>query len=66
MFFLLDEYIKQHAGEQISLDFNGSMNENVARLYKGFGGLPYDFQMTHFTRDFYLGGLIRLYKAIKH
>lgn len=65
MFFLIDEYIKRHAGHPLTLDFNGSMNENVARLYKGFGGLPYHFNMLHYTRDFYLGGLIRLYKAIK-
>lgn len=65
MFFLIDEYIKRHTGQALTLDFNGSMNENVARLYKGFGGMPYTFNMLHFTRDFYLGGLIRLYKAIK-
>lgn len=65
MFFLIDEYIKRHAGQPLTLDFNGSMNENVARLYKGFGGIPYSFNMLHFTRDFYLGGLIRLYKSIK-
>lgn len=65
MFFLIDEYIQRHAGQLVTLDFNGSMNENVARLYKGFGGIPYTFDMLHFTRDFYLGGLIRLYKAIK-
>ncbi|MBO4654249.1 MAG: GNAT family N-acetyltransferase [Bacteroidales bacterium] len=66
MFFLLDEYIQRHAGQLVTLDFNGSMNENVARLYKGFGGIPYTFNMLHYTRDFYLGGLIKLYKAIKH
>lgn len=66
MFFLINEYIRRHAGQLITLDFNGSMNENVARVYKGFGGIPYSFNMLHFTRDFYLGGLIRLYKTIKH
>lgn len=65
MFFLIDEYVRRHAEQQHILDFNGSMNENVARLYKGFGGIPYTFNMLHYTRDFYLGGLIRLYKAIK-
>lgn len=65
MFFLIDEYIRRHAEQQYILDFNGSMNENVARLYKSFGGIPYTFNMLHYTRDFYLGGLIRLYKAIK-
>ena len=66
MFFLLNEYIKRHAEQNIKLDFNGSMNDNVARLYKSFGGQVYQFPMLHFTRDFYLGGLIRLYKAIKN
>jgi hypothetical protein len=66
MFFLLDEYIKRHAEQNMMLDFNGSMNENVARLYKSFGGQAYRFPMLLFTRDFYLGGLIRLYKAIKN
>lgn len=66
MFLLIDEYIKRHAGQLLMLDFNGSMNENVARLYKGFGGLPYQYAMLHFTRDFYLGGLIKLYKSIKN
>lgn len=66
MFFLIDEYIQRHAGQLVTLDFNGSMNENVARLYKSFGGTPYTFNMLHYTRDFYLGGLIKLYKAIKH
>lgn len=65
MFFLIDEYIRRHAEQQYILDFNGSMNENVARLYKNFGGIPYTFNMLHYTRDFYLGGLIKLYKAIK-
>ena len=65
MFFLIDEYIRRHAEQQYILDFNGSMNENVARLYKSFGGIPYTFNMLHYTRDFYLGGLIKLYKAIK-
>ena len=65
MFFLIDEYIRRHAEQQYILDFNGSMNENVARLYRSFGGIPYTFNMLHYTRDFYLGGLIKLYKAIK-
>lgn len=64
MFFLLDEYIKRNAGQALQLDFNGSMNENVARLYKGLGGQAYDFNMICHTRDFYLGHLIKLYKSI--
>ena len=41
MFLLLDAYISDHAGSNLILDFNGSKNENVARLYQGFGGKRY-------------------------
>ncbi len=39
MFLLLDAYIRDHAESDLVLDFNGSSNPNVARLYQGFGGL---------------------------
>ena len=41
MFLLLDAYIRDHAETDLLLDFNGSKNENVARLYQGFGGKRY-------------------------
>lgn len=65
MFFLIDEYIRHHALQDVWLDFNGSMNENIARMYKGFGGKAYNYKMIYHTRDFYLGKLIRLYKLIR-
>ena len=37
MFLLLDAYIRDHAESNLYLDFNGSSNPNVARLYQGFG-----------------------------
>jgi len=37
MFLLLDAYIHDHAESDLYLDFNGSSNPNVARLYQGFG-----------------------------
>lgn len=49
MFLLLDAYIRDHAGSDLLLDFNGSKNENVARLYQGFGGKRY---MIPFVRRF--------------
>jgi hypothetical protein len=37
MFLLIDIFIKEHAGQPIILDFEGSADPNVARFYKGFG-----------------------------
>jgi len=37
MFQLLDAYIRNHAESDLYLDFNGSSNPNVARLYQSFG-----------------------------
>ena len=49
MFLLLDTYIRDHAGSELCLDFNGSSNPNVARLYQGFGGTK---QLIPFIRLF--------------
>lgn len=65
MFFLLDRYIHENAESSLLLDFNGSMNENVARLYKSFGGVPYDLKMINFTRQSHFDRLIKLYRKIK-
>ncbi len=37
MHLLIDRYIEKHAGENLILDFEGSMNPQLARFYKGFG-----------------------------
>lgn len=50
MFFLLNEYIKQNCESPLLLDFNGSNNKNVARLYQGFGGVPYSMVMLQHSR----------------
>ena len=35
--FLIDSFIKQNAGKNITLDFEGSNDVNLARFYKSFG-----------------------------
>lgn len=66
MFFLLDEYIRQQAQTSYILDFNGSMNENVARLYKSFGGQPYTIPMVNQTSGIPFKTLLKVYKAFSH
>lgn len=65
MFFLLDEYIRAHAEQPLVLDFNGSLNENVARLYKGFGGQPYSIPMANYARNKAWQALFCIYNSVK-
>jgi hypothetical protein len=37
VFMLIDSFIKEHAGQPLILDFEGSSDQNVARFYRGFG-----------------------------
>lgn len=43
MFYLVDQFIRAHAGENALLDFNGSNNEAVAKFYAGFGARKQEF-----------------------
>ena len=49
MFLLLDTYIRDHSESDLYLDFNGSSNPNVARVYQGFDGKRYTIP---FVRQF--------------
>lgn len=39
MYFLIDHFIQNNAEKDFLLDFEGSMVDGVARLYKGFGAI---------------------------
>lgn len=56
---ILDEVIRRYAGNDAVLDFEGSDNDNLARFYKGFGGveIPYpELKINH------LGKILRIIK----
>lgn len=40
LFFLIDNFIKTNSEKNLTLDFEGSNNANLARFYKGFGSKP--------------------------
>lgn len=65
MFFIINEYIKENAGKNIMLDFNGSSDENVARLYRSFGGMPYQIPMIHYSAPWAGQWLVKLYRKLK-
>ncbi|MCX6290864.1 MAG: GNAT family N-acetyltransferase [Bacteroidetes bacterium] len=37
MSLIIDQFIKTHSGEKMNLDFEGSMDKNLARFYQSFG-----------------------------
>lgn len=59
MFLLLDTFIARNAGNDLTLDFEGSDIQGVARFYKGFGGKPETYFSVHQNR---LPSLIRFLK----
>ncbi|MCF8224839.1 MAG: GNAT family N-acetyltransferase [Bacteroidales bacterium] len=44
MFLIVDQFIRDHAGERISLDFEGSNIVSIARFFRGFGAKPEIYQ----------------------
>lgn len=66
MFFLMDEYIRKYAGQPVTLDFNGSRTESVARFYAGFGAERYTYSALNFCNNKLLALPVRFYKLLKN
>jgi hypothetical protein len=43
MFFLINDYLEKHAGQNIIFDFEGSNLPTLARFYKGFGAKDFPY-----------------------
>ena len=50
MFAIIDSYIKDNSEKNITLDFEGSSIESLARFYKGFGAIPINFSKVKINR----------------
>ncbi len=44
MFLVIDQFLRMHAGEALSLDFEGSNIPSIARFFTGFGAVPQQYQ----------------------
>ncbi len=50
MFKIVDTFIREHAGREFNLDFEGSNIPSVARFFAGFGARPEIYQGVNFDR----------------
>ena len=50
MYGIINSFIKENAGKELILDFEGSNEENLARFYKGFGGKNFDYRGLRINR----------------
>ena len=59
MFLLIDTFIKKNSQKNLTLDFEGSNIESIARFFKGFGAKPYFYQ---FVKKNKLPFFVKLFK----
>jgi hypothetical protein len=50
MFFLIDHFIREHAGNELLLDFEGGNDPNLGRFYKSFGAVDVPYPALSVTR----------------
>lgn len=59
MFLLIDTFIREHSGKNITLDFEGSNIPGIARFFAGFGAKPMYYHKMRFNR---LPFFVKLFK----
>ncbi|MCF8297758.1 MAG: hypothetical protein K9J13_09470 [Saprospiraceae bacterium] len=66
MSFLIDSYIKENSQKEITLDFEGSNDENLARFYKSFGAKEYYYLHIYLNRLPFLQKIVvRAFKGVR-
>lgn len=66
MTFMLNQVICQYAGQDLTFDFEGSDNEQLARFYLGFGGREVNYPSLAFNRLSALGNFaLKCWKKTK-
>ncbi len=50
MYYLVDNFIKTHAGQNVIIDFEGSMISGLQRFYSGFGAIAETYFQLKFNR----------------
>lgn len=65
--FLIDNFIREHSGQHLTFDFDGSNEPSLARFYKSFGSKECNYQRVVLDR---LPGVLnvgaRLYRRLKN
>jgi len=63
--YLIDSFIRQHAGRHLTFDFDGSNDPNLARFYKSFGSKECIYQRLVINRlPFALNVAANIYKKL--
>ena len=66
MSLIIDEYIRDNAGSNTVLDFEGSSDPNLARFYSGFGSIECVFLQIRINRmPFWAKPLLNSYLKIR-
>ena len=62
MHFLIDRFIHENSGKELTLDFEGSDNESLARFYRSFGATEKNYSGVTFSRV--PGSIIKFFKYL--